>query len=227
MASFSTPLDKLSTQTWTALDDAQRALQNAAEEAGFGVRRQSSSNYDSERQPTHVTYCCTRGGARKAYTSKGTRATTSAHCNCTWSACLSRSKRSKGPNPDAQVWRFRIIKERDAHNHPPSEEPGAIPVNRRRVRVGFEHDLVAIMDKWGTSAADVADFLLKRHGSQLGEDDVNNPRRRQRLPDLQSIAAQSPARPAKKRKLEPGVGLATPSAQPEATEAEPSAYTSN
>lgn len=104
-------------------------------------------------------------------TSRGTRAAPSVHCSCTWSGCLGRSKRPKGPNADAQAWRLPIITERDEHSRPLSEEPGARPANRRRVRVGFGHGLAAIMnDPTGGRGCPTCHRLQRRHqdGPQRG-----------------------------------------------------------
>lgn len=187
MASFSTPFTELaSNEAWVTLDEAERALKTAAEQAGFGVRRQRSSNHDAFGEPTSITYCCTRGGARKAYATKTTKATSSTYCGCLWTGVLTlkrtpRPPPGQGPRPPDRFWRFRIIRDRSAHNHAPSDRANAIPTNRRRQREAFEQDLLALAADPSHSAPDVAEILMQMHpGSVVTGHDVQNARRRVR-----------------------------------------------
>lgn len=193
MTSFSTPFTELASQeAWVTLDEAERALKTAAEKAGFGVRRQRSSNPDAFGEPTSISYCCTRGGARKAYTTKTNKATSSSYCGCLWSGVLTlkradRPPPGQGPRPPERSWRFRIVRDRSAHNHAPSDRANAIPTNRRRQRETFEKDLLALAADPDHSGPDVADILMQMYpGSVVTGHDVQNARRRVRQQQLEN-----------------------------------------
>lgn len=171
----------LSSAHWAKYEDAEKALKQAAEAAGFGVSKSCAESKDPvedfyrrhvfscwKAKPKAVSRAKQEAAAlvpedkkRKRDTVKGT---------CEWQCVLKSSTRDN-------LWTFAYVKGRNRHDHDMCLDAAGIPTNRKRARedLGLAAEVETLAIHPRATANSIAEEIQRRHPTiRFKRHDVTN-----------------------------------------------------
>lgn len=181
------PLLHLRDKRWASREAAEQELLTACQALGFAANRRRCENY-CKKLGYHQrhTYECYKGPGRETRRLGGAhrRNKGTVREGCTWACVLSYYKSDK-------AWRFFYLKNRMAHCHPMSAQPGAIASNRRRQIQAAVPDIEAAVQGLESTTTAIVDMVLAKYpGMDITRKDVVNQIQKARR---KSLLANAPA----------------------------------
>lgn len=166
MALNATALTELTNRVWPSLETAEADLAAASAAAGFATTRRRSENRDYLGNPRRYVYECYRSRTTgrdasnpwiKGSGSTGkTRSISSAKISCPWMCAL--IKPAVGDN-----WHFRLVSDRQYHNHELllADEAIRLAPHQRRVLAAAHEAIVNAAADPDLSAAHIIDLIQR------------------------------------------------------------------